>query len=152
MSKFVQTALIAISAAGFVAHGSATASQTKPAANDNTVRVTVKYNGKGTVDAMHRLWVWIFAEPDIGANSIPIGEQSLDKNGGTVTFSTGSDKPVYVAVAYDEGGGFAGQSPPPPGSPIGMYGAKGPKDGPEPVTPGPKTTVTVSFDDTQRMQ
>ena len=115
------------------------------------VSVTVKYTGKGTVDSTHRLWVWLFDNPNIGPDAIPIGEQSIDKNGGTATFPSVSAKQVYIAIAYDEGGGFMGSGPPPPGSPIALYGAKGPESPAQAVTPGPKAAVTVTFDDTQRM-
>lgn len=125
------------------------AEQAKPEAG--SVSVTVKYTGKGTVDATRRLWVWLFDNPNIGPDAFPIGEQSIDKNGATVTFPNVSATQVYIAIAYDEGGGFMGSGPPPPGSPIALYGVKGPETPPQAVTPGPKTAVTVTFDDTQRM-
>jgi hypothetical protein len=124
--------------------------QAKPEANG--VTVTVKYTGKGVVDANHRLWVWLFDDPNIGPGSTPIGEQSIDKNGGTASFTGVQAKAVYVAVAYDEAGGFGGNAPPPPGSPIALYGAKGPNDKPLAVAPGAKAAVTVAFADAQRMQ
>ncbi len=125
------------------------AEQTKPAADATSVNVTVKYTGAGTVDGNRRIWIWIFDNPNIGPGSIPVDEQSTAINGGTVTFS--ATTPVYIAVAYDEKGGFVGQAPPPPGSPIMMYGMKGPDDPPQPVTPGAKGSVIVTFDDSQRM-
>jgi hypothetical protein len=126
-----------------------TAEQAKPDASG--VTVTVKYTGKGTVDANHQLWVWLFDNPDIGPGSIPIAEQAIPKNGGTATFSNVTAAQVYIAVAYDEGGGFGGQAPPPPGSPIAMFGAKGPDAPPEAVVPGPKAAITIALDDTMRM-
>ena len=144
----VVTRLIAASAvAALVAWAPAGAAQDKA----STVSVTVKYTGKGTVDAKHKLWVWVFDTPDIGAGSAPVGEQAIEKNGGTATFQNISAQQVYIAVAYDEAGGFAGQAPPPPGSPIALYGAKTEKDKPQPVTPGPKGRVTITFDDSARM-
>ena len=118
----------------------------------NDVKVTVKYTGKGMVDADHRLWVWLFTTPDINAGSIPIAEQSIQKNGGVATFPNLAEKEVFIAVAYDEKGGFGGNAPPPPGSPVALYGAKGPQDKPAAVVPGPKGSVTVTFADAQRMQ
>ena len=120
------------------------------AAND--VKVTVKYTGKGMVDATHRVFVWLFTTPDIGPGSIPIDEQSLEKNGTAVTFKNVSANPVYIAIAYDEKGGFSGGGPPPVGSPVTFYGAKGPQDKPAPVVPGPKAVVVVTLTDVQRMQ
>jgi hypothetical protein len=130
---------------------SAQAEQTKGAA-DTSVSVTIKYAGKGAVDAKHRLWVWLFDTPQIDAGSIPIAEMSIDKNGGTATFPNVAAKQVYVAIAYDEGGGFQGQAPPPPGSPVTFYGIKAATDPPAPVTPGPKGKVNVTLTDAQRFK
>src|SRR5262245_48067909 len=130
---------------------SPTVAKQVPAASDD-VKVTVKYAGKGTVDASHRLWVWLFTSPDIGPGAIPIAEQSIEKNGGVATFANVAAKEVFVAIAYDEGGGFLGNAPPPPGSPITLYGAKGPEDKPAAVVPGPKASIAVTFADAQRMK
>jgi hypothetical protein len=140
---------MAVAALAFSTAGMS-AQQNAPAAAATRVSVTVKYTGAGTVDDNHRIWVWIFDNPNIGPDAIPIGEQSVAKNGGTATFSTSSPQ-VYIAMAYDEGGGFMGQAPPPPGSPIALYGMKAPNEPPQPVTPGPTGDVTATFDDTQRM-
>jgi hypothetical protein len=133
-------------------HAALAIGQTKPAVNGNGVAVTVKYAGKGTVDATHKIWVWLFDTPDIDAGAIPIAEQAIEKNGGTASFADVTAKQVYIAIAYDEQGGFLGQAPPPPGSPVMLYGAKTPKDLPQPVTPGAKATVTATLTDAQRMQ
>ena len=118
--------------------------------NATSVNVTVKYTGTGTVDATHRIWVWIFDTPNIGPDAIPIGEQSISMNGGTATFST-TTKQVYIAMAFDEQGGFLGQAPPPSGAPVAMYGMNGPDGQPQPVAPGAKGAVTVAFNDMVRM-
>lgn len=114
-----------------------------------TVKVTVTYKGKaGQVDASHKLWVWLFDNPNIGPGSQPIDQIALDKNGADAVFqvSTGA---VYVAVAFDEKGGMDGQGPPPPGTPISILAdAKGV---PVAVTPGPKAAISLTFDDTVRM-
>jgi hypothetical protein len=94
----------------------------------------------------------LFDSPDIGPAAVPIAENSMSKNGGTIVFGNVATKTVYVAVAYDEKGGFTGQAPPPPGSPIAIHGAKGPDDTAQPVTPGAKTSVTITFSDAVRMQ
>ena len=113
------------------------------------VKVTVKYTGKGVVDANHRLWVWLFDTPDIGPGAIPVGEMSLEKNGTTATFANVGSAKVWIAIAFDEGGGFAGNAPPPTGSPVTLYVEKGVPTG---VAPGPEAAVSVTFDDAQRMQ
>ena len=125
-------------------------SGTSPVSTDDSVKVTVKYTGKGDVDKMHKLWVWLFDTPDIGPGAIPIAEMSLDENGGIATFPTVSAQKVWIAVAFDEKGGFSGSAPPPTGSPVALYGAD--SGAPSPVTPGAEANVTVTFDDSQRMQ
>jgi len=81
------------------------------------VTVTVNYKGKGTVDASHRVWVWLFNTPDIGPASMPIGQMSVEKNGATATFEV-TDERVWIAVAFDEKGVMTGNEPPPSGTPI----------------------------------
>ena len=71
----------------------------------------------------------------------------ITKSGGTATFKDVVQSPVYVTLVYDEAANYDGQSPPPPGAPIGSYR----KDGkPVPVTPGPAAKIKVSFDDSIR--
>jgi hypothetical protein len=112
------------------------------------VKVTVKYNGKGTVDGNHRLWIWLFDTPEISAGGIPIAEMSLDANGTSATFANVAQEKVWIAIAFDEHGGFGGSAPPPSGSPVTVYAEKGAPAG---VTPGPDAAVSVAFDDTRRM-
>jgi hypothetical protein len=117
------------------------------AAAAKNVSVTVTYTGKGTVDAKHGILVFLFTDPNIGAGSQPLGPpQIIQKNGGTVTFKDVSATPVYIAAVYNEKGTYDGNAPPPFGTPIGIY-AKAPKQPALPVTPGPKTTVKMSFSD-----
>lgn len=146
MKPFPRFVFVAAAMLGFMAPVPVVAAQ-----EQSGVSVTVQYKGKGTVDSSHRIWVWLFDSPDIGPGSLPIDEQSIDKNGGTATFNSVSAKQVYIAVAYDEGGGFMGQAPPPSGSPVALYGQNGPDDAPEPVTPGAKGKITVTLTDAQRM-
>jgi len=113
------------------------------------VKVTVKYTGAGTVDDTHRLWIWLFDTPSIGAGSIPVAEISTDKNEGTATFETVSAEQVWIAVAYDVGGNFGGSAPPPSGSPVAIYGTE--SGSPTAVTPGDKAAVTITFNDQRKM-
>lgn len=119
------------------------------AAEADSVTVTVTYTGKGSVDEGHRLWLWVFDTPDIGPGAMPVGEESLKINGGSVTLRGLGDRPVWIVSAYDEAGGFAGMAPPPSGSPIGVYSADG--RGPSPVSPADGASVTVTFGDARRM-
>lgn len=114
-----------------------------------SLKVTVKYTGKGDVDKTHRLWVWLFDSPDIGPGAIPVAEVSLEENGSAATFNGLTAQKVWIAVAYDEKGGFGGSAPPPSGSPVMLYGAE--SGAPAPVTPGEAVEVAISFDDSQRM-
>ena len=114
-----------------------------------TVKVTINYKGKGTVDATHRVWVWLFNSPDIGPGSIPVAELTLDKNGDTAIFDGVVDGRVWIAVAYDEHGVMSGNAPPPSGTPISLYVGN---DGtPRAVVPGDSTAAVLTFDDSFRM-
>jgi hypothetical protein len=114
-----------------------------------TVKVTLNYKGKGTVDGSHRVWVWLFTSPDIGPNAMPIAELTVDSNGGVATFEGISAERVWIAAAFDEQGTMNGNAPPPSGTPVGVYiGADGVPKG---VVPGDASTVVLTFDDSFRM-
>ncbi len=113
-----------------------------------SVKVTVNYTGKGAVDGSHRVWVWLFDSPDIGPGSMPIAETSVDTNGAVAAFEVSQDQ-VWIAVAYDEKGVMTGNSPPAPGSPIGIHVSG--TGAPEAVTAGAAGAVALTFDDSQRM-
>ena len=113
-----------------------------------TVKVTVHYKGKGTVDAKHRVWIWLFDSPDIGPGSMPIAELSIDANGSVAAFDGVDVERVWIAAAFDESGTMSGSAPPASGSPIGILLSK---DGtPRSVAPG-EESVVMTFDDSQRM-
>ena len=114
-----------------------------------TVKVTIKYSGKGTVDGSHRVWVWLFSSPDIGPGSMPIAQTSIERNGTAAIFENIAEERVWIAVAFDEQGVMAGDAPPPSGTPIGLY--VGSDGAPRPVTPGDTADATLLFDDSFRM-
>ncbi len=114
-----------------------------------SVKVTLNYKGKGTVDGSHRMWVWLFASPDIGPNSMPIAELTVDTNGGVATFEGISAERVWIVAAFDEQGVMRGQAPPPSGTPVGIY--MGSDGSPKGVAPGDAATAVLTFDDSQRM-
>jgi hypothetical protein len=117
------------------------------AAAAKNVSVTVTYTGKGPVDAKHGILVFLFANPNIGPGSQPLGPpQIIQKNGATVTFKDVSAAPVYIAAVYNDKGTYDGSAPPPAGTPMGIY-AKDVKSPAIAVTPGPKTTVKMTFSD-----
>ena len=112
------------------------------------LKVTVNYKGAGTVDTTHEVFVWVFDNPNIGADSVPIATDALTANGGTLTFS-GLPKEVYLAMAFDEKGDYDGTSgPPPPGTPITIYDMGVAK---AVATGGADAALSVTFDDTTRM-
>jgi hypothetical protein len=113
-----------------------------------SVKVTVNYKGKGTVDATHRVWVWLFPSPDIGPGSMPIAESSISANGELATFDGIDADRVWIAVAFDESGTMSGNAPPPSGSPVGVFADS--TGAPRSVVPG-EAAVTMTFDDTVRM-
>jgi hypothetical protein len=114
------------------------------------LKVTVNYKGSGTVDKSHQIFVWVFDNPDIGANSVPISSDVITTNGGMASFS-GLPKTVYLAAAFNEKGDYDGtQGPPPAGTPVTIYGGIGSAKAVE--TGGADAAVAVTFDDSTRMQ
>lgn len=147
--KKVLTSVVVILLTGFAP--AAGVLNAAPAATNTagTVKVTVTYKGKGTVDTSHKLWVWLFDTPNIGAGSMPIDQIALDKNGTEAVFENVAGDKVYVAVAFDEKGAMMGDGPPPTGSPIGIL--MGPDGTPNGIAPGGNAPVALNFDDTIRM-
>src|SRR5215204_3568004 len=113
-----------------------------------TVKVTVHYTGKGKVDASHKLWVWVFDSPNIGAGSMPMGQVALDKNDVEAVFDGIVVGKAYIAAAFDETGGMMGDAPPPAGTPIGIL--MGSDGTPSAVDPDGTAPVALTFDDSQR--
>ena len=119
-----------------------------PAQHD--LAVTITYTGRGKIDATHKLMVFLFTSPDVGAAGEPIAMQVAEKSGATVTFKGVLQKPVYVCAIYDEKGGYNGHSGPPPvGTPISVY-RKANATAPTGVTPGPDASVHMTFNDAKR--
>jgi hypothetical protein len=112
------------------------------------VAATVTYTGKGKVDETHEIWVFLFETPNIEASSQPIAVASITKSGGTATFKDITPERVYIAVTYDEKGDYDGKGPP-FGLPTAMYSKDGKTN--DPITPGPKGKVKLTFDDSSRL-
>lgn len=127
--------------------GKPAAAAAKTAADE--LPVTVSYKGKGTVDATHKIIVWLFADANITSNSRPISATPLTatKNNETVVFKNVTASPVYVFAVYDKTGGYDGVgAPPPAGVPSGAYRAAA-KGAPAAVKPG--TPIKLTFDDSE---
>lgn len=145
--KHFLTAVVVALLAGLAPAAPLHASPVAPA-GAGVVKVTIHYTGKGTVDPSHKLWVWIFDNPNIGPGAMPIDQASIDKNDTEVVFEGVAAGTVWIAAAFDEHGVMMGDGPPPTGSPIGVLMADGQPSG---VTPGEKGVATLTFDDTMRM-
>lgn len=116
------------------------------------LKVSVEYKGAGTVDADHRIVVWLFDTPNITADSEPVASGTIKTNKGDYKF-VNLPKEVYIAVAYDDKGGYDGTSgPPPQGTPVSIHGATALGTPGTPVPTGDENaSVTVTFDDSVRM-
>jgi hypothetical protein len=123
-----------------------------PEPYNGKLQVIVDYTGTGAVDADHRVWIWVFDNPNIGVDSTPIGTGVVKENKAPYKFSL-LPKTVYLAVAYDDKGGYDGTAEaPPPGTPIRIFGVTAPGTTATPVTTGDdEATATVTFDDSVRM-
>lgn len=147
--KRVFTVVVVTLLAGLFEPGSALHAARAASVRAGNVKVTLHYTGKGTVDASHKIWVWIFDSPQISAQSSPIDQMAVDKNDSDVVFEGVAPGQVWIAAAFDEQGAMSGDAPPPTGTPIGLLlGANGQ---PAAVTPGEKGIATLTFDDSIRM-
>ena len=118
-----------------------------PAIAATDLPVTVTYKGKGTVDATHRVIVFLFADSNVSNQSRPLDKVYASKSGETVTFKNVSS-PVYVFAVYDPAGAYDGVSgPPPAGLPVAIY-RQAPKGPPTAVKAG--TLVKFTFDDSEK--
>jgi hypothetical protein len=114
---------------------------------ETTLEVTVRYTGAGQIDDTHKLWVWVFDEPDF-TNGMPVAVKSVARSGADASFTGLPAVQVYVAAMYDVNGGYEGNGPPPSGSPAGAHLLNGT---PIPITPGPAAAVELRFDDSFRI-
>ena len=149
MRSLAPLALIVLMATAATHRGTVVAASADARVAAGTVKVTLTYKGKGTVDDAHRVWVWLFDTPVIGPASMPIAELSVDKNGSTATFEGVSAERVWIAAAYDERGVMMGNAPPASGSPLGIY--VGSDGAPRSLVPGDSTVAVLTFDDSFRM-
>lgn len=146
-----RVAALYIGAAFLVTAGMAPVAATSRAAmaSSGAVRITVHYKGQGAVDARHKIWIWVFDTPDIGPTAMPIREESLAVNGGSITVEGLSPDRVWIAVGYDERGDSTGNTPPASGSPIGIYSTGG--GSPTAIATADRAEAVVAFDDSLRM-
>lgn len=116
-----------------------------------SLRVTVRYTGPGQVDQNRKICMWIFDDPAFLRNApdaMPIATRTIERNGDAVVIGGIPAGPTWIAVVYDQAGGFQCQGPPPSGSPASAYSENGQ---PAPITPGANTSVTITFDESVRV-
>ena len=147
--KRVLAVVVVTLLAGGAAPGANLSAESRTSIAAGPVKVTIHYKGKGTIDASHKLWVWLFDTPNIGPQSMPIDQATLEANGAEAVFESVAPGQVWIAVAFDEKGVMTGNEPPPTGTPIGIL--MGSDGMPTAVAPGPKGTVVLTFDDSIRM-
>jgi hypothetical protein len=132
------------------AAGAARGQQEQTAAETGKLAVAVEYT-KGPVDNDHQIWIWVFDTPNITADSTPIATGSSAENKAPYKFA-GLPKEVFLAVAYDENGGYDGTAgPPPQGTPVHIYGAAAGGTATGVPTGGDEANLEFAFDDTMRM-
>ncbi len=122
-------------------------------AQPGALRITVDYQGSGTVSEDHQLSVFVFDTPDISPDSLPIWAGQLADNQQTLIADGLVASTVWVFVAFDETGGYVPLSgPPPPGAPITLYSTDptGMPTGVE-LKADQETKITIAFDDALRM-
>ena len=124
----------------------------KPA-ESRTLKAKINYTGAGTVDANHKIFMFVFDSPSfMQGTAIPIASGSTAAKDGTAAVSKLSVSPVYISVCFDAKGGYDGVSgPPPSGSPLGVYWKTPPTPEPVQIDPGKTVEVEVAFDDSFKM-
>jgi hypothetical protein len=118
------------------------------AADERALEIAVTYNGKGEVSKAHEVSIFLFTDPNITEASMPVAVGTVEANGGTFAFAN-LPPVVYIAVVYDETGKYEREGPPPPGTPVSIYGMA--SGAAEAVKSGKGVKVAVTFDDSNRM-
>ena len=115
--------------------------------------ITVDYQGPGTVSQDHQLSVFVFDTPNMSADSLPIWTGQLADNQTALTAGGIDASTIWVAVTFDESGGYdLFSGPPSSGSPLAVYSADptGMPTGVE-LRDDRQTEIAIAFDDTLRM-
>ncbi len=122
-------------------------------AQPGALRITVDYQGSGMVSEDHQLSVFVFDNPNISPDSLPIWIGQLAENQQTLTADGIDASTVWVAVTFDETGGYDPLSgPPSSGSPLALYSTDqtGMPTGVE-LKAAQETEITIAFGDALRM-
>src|SRR5215470_14820284 len=90
------------------------------AQDGRTIQVDIAYQGSGTVDAGHKIYVALWNSADFDSGP-PADVKSIESKAGSVTFTDVQTVPAYVSTAFDPSGSWDAQSPPPSGCSLGVY-------------------------------
>jgi hypothetical protein len=116
-----------------------------------TLEVKLTYTGAGEVDQNHKIWVYLFDNPDIGTGSMPFQVASVSSQEQVLTLSGIIQSPVYLAAIFDSNGYYDGMSPPASGCPVTLYGIETGAAAPINITEDETTKIDVTFDDSIRI-
>lgn len=133
-----------------IACASALAGQTGNAKLD----IDLNYTGAGAVDSAHKIVVVLWDTPDFvkgDGGSAPIAVKTATSKSGVIHLEDLQSSPVYISMVYDASGTWDAASPPPSGSPVGMYSTEPGTPAPVKLDPGKTTKVSATFDDSQKM-
>jgi hypothetical protein len=141
--------LVAVGVLAFASLAAAQESKAVP-----SLKVKLNYKGAGTVDAKHKIFIFVFDTPDfMQGNGMPVASDSATAKDQTVTFSGLTAPVVYVVAAFDPSGTYDGVSgPPPAGSSMGMYSKEPGKPAPVNLESGKTAEIELAFDDSVKMQ
>jgi hypothetical protein len=151
MRKNVQAAVAALMVLGLAGTVQVAGAQEKAASKARTLKVKLNYTGAGTVDAKHRIFMFLFDTPDFsGGNAMPVAFENASAKDATVTFA---DVPTtaYIVAIFDPKGDYDGMSMPPSGAVIA--GSMNPGGAPKPIKieEGKTLEMALAFDDTNKM-
>ena len=117
--------------------------------------VQVSYTGSGKVDESHKVYVVLWGDPDFvkgGSTAMPIAAKSVTSKSAAAEFDNVEKNPVYVSMVYDPTGKWDAMSHPPTGSSLGLYAREPGTPAPIQLQPGKTTTISATFDDSNKMQ
>ncbi|MFN7992832.1 MAG: hypothetical protein U0Q18_04490 [Bryobacteraceae bacterium] len=145
MTKKIHIAVALMAAAFLLQQGNA---QDK----NRTLKVQLHYTGSGTVDDKHKIVLFLFDSPEfVSGGVMPFNMKTASSKDEIIVFEDAGKSPVYAATIYDPKGEYDGQSGPPSGASLGMYGQETGKPVPINIEEGKTVTVDLPFDDTAKM-
>ena len=121
----------------------------------SALQVHVDYKGAGTIDQTHKIFVVLWDSPDFVKGAVtgpPFAVTQLTSKSGTVKFDDVEHNPVYLSMAYDPTGAWAGDTEPPVGASLGLYSKEPGTPAPIKLEPGKITKISVVLDDSFKKQ